>query len=454
MKFIAFLFSLAFVSTVSAFSVNTPPDSTSNLAQRTAATMVIEEAKHYYSEGHIKEALAMFKQAEVKDPASWKASYWVALCYFRLNNFTMALKNAEEARRKDTEVDADLSELLGRCFHQNAQLDSAIANYSRALTGLSKQRAEDLHVWDKIEECKYAKLEVSKNKPFARKLVSGDVNTEFNEYAPILIQNGSTLYFAARKSNTTGGMKNPDDEQFFEDIYRAKWNEKFKMWDSVTNKIDKLNGPGFETFTYVSEDGTRSLLTLNTTQTELETQTESSDICELDYKAGKWSKPKIINNETINTSYYDGAATMTADGSMMVFVSDRNGETSSMDLFIVRKDGKKWGEAIPMPAHVNSLRRETTPYLTPDGKFLFFSSDGHKGMGGYDVYVTQNNGGTWSKPINLGASINTVNDDTHFQYYKALNRAMMAGITLDEMQCNYNIYEVNLSEAVLPISFE
>ena len=454
MKFYAILISIFLVGSVSAFSSVLPPDTTSNLAQKTAATLIIEEAKHYYSDGHIKEALAMFKQAEVKDQESWKASYWVALSYYRLNNFTMALKHVEAARRKDKEVDADLHELLGRCYHQNGLLDSALANYGRALNELSRQRAEDLHVWDKMEECKFAKAEIAKNKPFARKLVPGDVNTEFNEYAPVLTQNGTTLFFAARKSNTTGGVKNTDDEQFFEDIYRAKWNEQFKMWDSITNKVDKLNGSGFETFTYVNEDATHALLTLNTTQTDLETQTESSDICEVDFKAGKWSKPKTINNKSINTSYYDGAATMTADGSMMVFVTDRNGEASSMDLFIVRKQGKKWGEAIPMPAHVNSLRRETTPFLTPDGKFLFFSSDGHKGMGGYDVYVTQNNGGSWSKPVNLGASINTVNDDTHFQYYKALNRAMMAGITLDEMQCNYNIYDVNLSEAIFPITFE
>ena len=453
MKFFLLLFSFCLIQTVSAYGI-TPPDSTSNLAQKTAATLVIEEAKHYYSDGHVKEALAMFKQAEAKDPESWKASYWVSLCYYRLNNFTMALKHVELARKKDKKVDAEVFELLGRCYHQNALLDSAIANYSRALNDLSKQRAEDLYVFDKLEECRFAKSEMLKNKPFARKLVPGDVNTEFNEYAPILTQNGSVLYFAGRKSNTTGGMKNPDDEQFFEDIYRAKWNAQFKMWDSITNKIDKLNGPGFETFSYVNEAGDYGLLTLNTTQQDLEVQTESSDICEVFMKAGKWGKPKVINNETINTSYYDGSATTTADGSMMVFVSDRNGETSSMDLYIVRKEGKKWGEAIPMPAHVNTLRRETTPYLTPDGKFLFFSSDGHKGMGGYDVYVTQNNGGSWSKPVNLGASINTVNDDTHFQYYKALKRAMMAGITLDEMQCNYNIYDVNLSEAVLPISFE
>ncbi len=454
MKFFILCISFLLIGRVSAFSLGTPPDSTSNFAQKTAATLVIEEAKHYYSDGHYKEALGMFKQAEVRDPESWRASYWVALCYYKLNNYTMALKHVESARRKDKDVDADLYELLGRCNHQNGLLDSALANYSRSLNGFSKQRAEDLHVWDKMEECKFAKAELAKNKPFARKLIPGDVNTEFNEYAPVLTQNGTTLYFAARKNNTTGGMKNPDDEQFFEDVYRVKWNEQFKMWDSITNKLDKINGPGFETFTYVNETADYALLTLNTTQTDLEDQTESSDICEVYFKAGKWSKPKLINNESINTSYYDGAATMTADGSMMVFVSDRNGETSSMDLFIVRKDGKKWGEALPMPVHVNSLRRETTPFLTPDGKFLFFSSDGHKGMGGYDVYVTQNNGGSWSKPVNLGASINTVNDDTHFQYYKALKRAMMAGITLDEMQCNYNIYDVNLSEAVLPITFE
>ena len=104
MKFYAILFSFFLVGTVSAFSKITPPDTTSNLAQKTAATLIVEEAKHYYSDGHIKEALAMFKQAELKDPESWRASYWVALSYFRLNNFTMALKHIESARRKDKEV--------------------------------------------------------------------------------------------------------------------------------------------------------------------------------------------------------------------------------------------------------------------------------------------------------------------------------------------------------------
>jgi Tol biopolymer transport system component len=170
----------------------------------------------------------------------------------------------------------------------------------------------------------------------------------------------------------------------------------------------------------------------------------------MEFKSGKWSKPKYIKNETINTSFFDGSATMSADGNTMVFVSDRNGEKSSTDLFIVKKVGKKWGEAVALPEYINSNFRETTPSLSPDGNLLFFSSDGLLGMGGYDVYVTEFSNGKWSKPVNLGCQFNTVNDDTHFQWYPSLSKAVMAGVTVDEGQSNYNIYEIEMSNVEIP----
>jgi len=430
---------------------NFPPDTISSIIDKSSSVFLLEEAKHFYAEGKLKEALALFKSIEQNDPESWKASYWVSLCYFKLNNFTKALKFAQSARIKNSNVSAELYELLGRCYHQNDLLDSAISNYSKSLVDFSKQRAEELHVWDKIEECKFAKNEKKSNKVFARKLLNIEINSEFNEYAPLLTNNANTLYFTARRNNTTGGMKNPDDEQYFEDVYRAVWNSKYAMWDSVSNQLGKLNGNGFEAMTYVNSTDTYGIVTLNTTALDIESTTESSDIYEVDKKNGIWAKPKPIRNESINSSYYDGAATVSEDGSTMVFVSDRNGEKSSTDLYIVKKEGKKWGEAVALPLNINTERRETTPFLSKDGKTLFFSSDGHKGMGGYDVYVTQFLGNAWSTPINLGASVNTVNDDTHFQYYPIFQKAMMAGITLDENQCNYNIYEVDLKKANLPV---
>lgn len=413
--------------------------------------LLLEEAKHYYTEGKLMESLNLLKALEVKDEKSAKVKYWISLCYFKLNNYSMALNYAKKTLHLDNTPSGEFYELLGRCYHQNAFVDSAIFFYNKSLGDLSQTRVEELNVLGKIEECKFAISEFKLSKPNARKLLNVEVNSEFNEYAPVLTNGGKVLYFVGRRDNTTGGLKNPDDEQYFEDIYQAKWDDTYHTWDSVSNEIGKLNGDGFEAFTYVNNDATKALLTLNTTALEIDSPTESSDICEVELKNGSWGKPKLIANESINTSYYDGSATMSADGNTMVFVSDRNGDKSSTDLFVVRKIGKKWGEAVSLPMNVNTVGRETTPYLTPDGKYLFFSSDGHKGMGGYDIYVSQNNGASWSTPINLGASINTVNDDTHFQYYPDIKRAMMAGITLDEMQCNYNIYEVDLEKVQLPL---
>jgi tetratricopeptide (TPR) repeat protein len=421
------------------------------LMESPATLLQLEEAKHSYSDGKTIEALNFLRGLEAKDDKSAKVKYWISLCYYRLNNYTMALNYAKKAFTLDKTPSGEFYELLGRCYHQNAIVDSALVFYNKSLEGLSESKIEELNIFAKIDECKFVQSENKLSKPNARKLLNIEVNSEFNEYAPILTNSGNELYFVARRNNTTGGLKNPDDEQYFEDIYRAKWNSTYKTWDSITNDLGKLNGDGFEAFTYVNTDANKALLTLNTTALDIDSPTESSDICEVELRNGIWGKPKLIASESINSSYYDGAATMTADGNTMIFVSDRNADKTSTDLFIVKRTGKKWGEAIPLPMNVNTKRRETTPYLTSDGKYLFFSSDGHKGMGGYDVYVSQNLGAGWTTPINLGSSINTVNDDTHFQYYTELKRAMMAGITLDEMQCNYNIYEVDLEKAQLPL---
>ena len=428
-----------------------PPDTTSSILDKTTGMFMLEEAKQYFSEGKLKDAMIRFKSIESKDPESWKPSYWISNCYYKWNNFSEALRYANKSKMKAQELEPELEELLGRSYHQNGKLDSALFYYNSALSHFSKSRAIELNLAHKVDECKFAIQELYSNKKSLRKLLPAAINTEFDEYAPILTKGGNEIYFAARHENTTGGLKNPDDEHFFEDIYRAKWEPTYQTWDSVTNKIDKINTKGFEAITYMDSIGYKALLTVNNTAIEDASHpTAGSDIFEMEYKSGKWSKPKYINNETINTSFFDGSATMSADGNTMVFVSDRNGEKSSTDLYIVKKVGKKWGEAVPLPEYINTNFRETTPSLSTDGKFLFFSSDGLLGMGGYDVYVTEFSNGKWSQPVNLGCQFNTVNDDTHFQLYPGMSKAIMAGVTVDEGQSNYNIYEIEMSNVAIP----
>ena len=224
------------------------------------------------------------------------------------------------------------------------------------------------------------------------------------------------------------------------------------MWDSITNGIDRINSDGFDSFSHLSTDGLSALMTINTSLLISDKATNSSDIFELSFSnKGKWSTPKRIKNKTINTSFFEGSPTMTGDGNTLYFVSDRKGLKKSTDIYVSKKVDKVWGDAVPLSDTINSTGTETTPYITPDGRYLFFSSDGHLGMGGLDVFVSENLGDSWSKPINLGIKINSVNNDTHFKYYPELKKAVLSGFEIVGQKSSIDMYEIDMTGFEYPV---
>ena len=430
-------------------SASTPPDSTSNIADRASALLMIDEGKTMFNSGKVRDALIRFRQAAVKDPYTWRAPYWIAQCHYTQNNFGYALQYANQAIAlgKD-DVDKEVYELLGKGYHRMGNLDSALINYEIAVQRLSKTRVKDLQIELRIQQVKFAQEAIKNNGVSKKVLMKGDVNSGYDDYSPILTSGGKEMYFVSRRSDTKGGNMNPEEQVFFEDVYRAVWNTETAAWDSVSNDLGRLNTEGFDAITYISRDGKRGLMTINLTATAAKKTTKGSDIFEIEMSdKGKWSTPKRINNKTINSTFFDGSATMTEDQSTMYFVSDRKGEKSSTDIYVVHKVGKKWGEAKPLPMGViNTVGRETTPFVSGDGRFLFYSSDGLPGMGGLDVYVVENlGGGQWGTPINLGPTVNTVNNDTHFQYYKELNKAVMASFEIVGQKASMDLYELDMT---------
>ncbi len=446
--------------TLNAKSIDAPQDTTTKIVDKTSALLLMEEGKASYMDGKYKEALNKFRLAYNKDQNNFYCSYWIGITHFRMNNFGYALqygKQAEEIRNAtkkstDDEQNVDVAELLASAYHRLNKIDSAMIYYTYTSNKLTKQRLKDLRIKERMDECSFVLAQNAENKVAKRKLLPSEINSGYHEYAPILTNGGNILYFTSRRENTTGGQNNPDDEQYFEDNYRAKWNMEDQIWDSVSNKLDRINSDGFDCISFISEDGLSGLMTLNSTESNQKIKTSGSDICEITLtNKGKWATPKLIKNKSINTSFFDGAATMTADGNTMYFVSDRKGDKSMTDIYEVKKVGNEWGKAIPVSDSINTEMRETTPFITPDGQFLFFSSEGHLGMGGYDIYVSENLGKTWSKPINLGAEINSVNDDTHIQYYPKLKKIVFASSTIDKFKSSMDIYEVELNDYKLPI---
>ncbi len=429
-----------------------PTDTTTSLIDRSAALIMIDEGRKFYDEGRNRDAIIKFRQAAIKDPNSWKGPFWVARCHYNLNNYGYALQYANEAISKEPlEVDQEVYELLGKSYHRLGMLDSALVNYRIALEKLSSNRARELRVQHHIDECLFAQKALASEPEKIKMHLSGDINSGYNDYSPVLTDGGKTIYFVSRRANTTGGGQNPDDQEYFEDIYRGTYDLETEQFDSITNSLGRLNSEGFDALSYLSPDGLFGLMTLNTTKADTRLETDGSDICEVEFTdKGQWSSPKLIKNKSINTSYFEGAATMTADGNTMYFVTDRKADKTLSDIYFVQKNGKKWGEAKPLPAIINSEGNETTPYITPDGRYLFFSSDGHLGMGGYDIYVSENMGDTWSTPVNLGPAFNTVNNDTHFQYYPDLQTAVMATFQIIGEKASLDIYKVDMSSFRFP----
>ena len=454
-RYICLLFTLTLLGFNSYASEPNPKDSTTNLKDKTAALLLIEEGKSLFLEGKLREALIKLKLAGNKDIYNAKVPFWTGMCHLRLKNYGYALQYAQKAREMSEPNDLDVTELLAYSYHALNKLDSALICYDFCRKNMPKQRLKDLRIAERINECNYALEQQKSGKTNKRKNFSPDVNSSFNDYGALLVQDGKVLYFTSRRENTTGGLNNPDDEQYFEDNYRAVWNGETESWDSITNNLDRINSPGFDCISWLKPDGLSCLMTLNTTAVDVKQQTKSSDICEVSLSSkGKWQSPKIIANKSINSSFFDGSATLSADGNTMYFVTDRKGDKSMTDIYVVEKVGKKWGTARPVSDSINTEMRETTPYITPDGRYLFFSSDGHPGMGGYDIFVSENMGKCWSKPKNLGIGINTVNDDTHFQLYEKLGKILYTGCTIDGLKSHMDIYEIDLRDIELPVSLK
>lgn len=446
-----FAFFLLSTSTILANGHVSPPDTTTNIVDKSAAILLIDKAKTLYNEGKVRDALVIFRQAAVKDPNNWKSAYWIGQCHYSMNNYGLALKYATEAvSLNQNEVDKDVYELLGRSYHRMGELDSALVNYNRAIAMLSPARTKELQLQLRVEQCMFAQAEMAGDKKSKRVSISA-LNSGYNDYCPILTDGGKTMYFTSRRSDTKGGSMNPDDQEFFEDTYRAVWSDELKTWDSISNELGRINSDGFDAINFISRDGLNGIMTINTTATTAKKTTKGSDLFTIEMtNKGKWSTPKRISTKTVNTSFFEGSATMTNDMNTMYFVSDRKGEKSSTDIYVSQKVGKSWGEAKPLPFTINTEGRETTPFISGDGRYLFFSSDGHQGMGGLDIYVVENLGSTWGDPINLGIMVNTVNNDSHFQYYPELKKAVMSSFEIIGQKASMDIYEVDMTGFTYP----
>ena len=425
MKRILFYTLLLFVSGNA--NAMTPPDSTSTILEKGTAQYLITEGKRMYNEGQYRNALVKFREALVKDKKNPLATYWLGECHKSLGNYEKAKNYAEEALLADPEVDAESGYLLGVCYQRLLELDKAIGHYESVKANATEFRQKELQLDFHIAQCRLAKELMESPVKVNITNLGMNINSAFDDYAAVLSPNGKDFYFVSRRADNKGGGVNPDDQRYFEDIYISHWNEESKEWGEASNSdevIRRLNSQGFDAINYISPDGKFLYISVNTmAMAKPKPKSKHTDIfmCKKNNRGG-WNSPKSIG-KPINSLWFDALPSITADGNTMYYVSERKGGEGRSDIWTSVKEGKAWGKPTNLGPTINTTGQETTVFVTPDEQYLFYSSTGLPGMGGYDIFVCENKDGEWSAPVNMGYPINTVSDETHFSYYPQLKKA-------------------------------
>ena len=416
------------------------------------AKRIVSNAITLFNEGQSFNSYMLLKQAVSIDSTNANAYFWLATTECDLRSYFNAQENISKSLQLlGNEVNEEHLYLAGQIALSLGNSEKAKNYCAQAKNLLKSEKDYKLLGFQLLEQQSlYALSQAGTSNQ--RQLLGGELNTKYDEYGPILSADQQTLYFTTRNPDSKGANLNPDDQRFFEDIYQAGiFIDDNGKWLRNNSNNDLFNTEGFDALSYVSKDGLMALGTLNTTASK-EASTQGSDIFELTAEtAGNWTDKRIITDiPGLNTSFFEGAPSKTDTiwideftyVEELYFVSDRQAEKFATDIYVAKKINGIWQEEVQaLGREINTEGRETTPYITPDGQFLFFASDSHPGMGGYDIFVCQRKGTEWSAPKNLGAAVNTTLDDTHLQISIDQQKIIWASVSEIDFLFSYNLFE-------------
>ena len=213
------------------------------------------------------------------------------------------------------------------------------------------------------------------------------------------------LLFTSRRDNTTGGQKDKDLNDYFEDVYISGKTSDGK-WQSPRNLGKPINSENHDAVVGLSPDGQRLIVYM---------EENNGDLYECRLKGDQWLPPVSLGKR-INTEAHESSATFSPDGKYLYFVSNRDeGGLGEHDIYRTTFNEKgKAAEPVNLGPVINTPYNEEGVFMHPDGKTLYFSSEGHNSMGGLDIFKSVFENGKWSKPENLGHPINTPDDDVFF----------------------------------------
>jgi hypothetical protein len=393
--------------------------------------------KKHFDAKNYKLALRGYLEQHKKTPEDVEVNHKIAQCYLLSNmDKTKAIPYIEFVT-KQPKFAPDAYFDLGRAYHYALRYDDAITAYNRFIAAMEKKPREMEYAKRQIEMVNNARELTKKPLKVSFENMGKKINSEFADYYPFMPENGSFIVFTTRRKGNTGGVMDFDG-YYTSEIYISEF--KNATWTKAKNIGVKLNTIYDEQAVGLSPDGKYMMVYIDHEDTYG------------DLYLSKWEKSGFQLAEdvgsNVNTKDVESAGFVNSEGTIMFFASYRKGGQGGSDIWMTRRlPNGEWGIAENLGGVINTKYDEDFPILASDGKTLYFASEGHNSMGGFDIFKTvyDSSKATWSKPVNLGYPINDPTDNMNICIMNNGREAYVSAYRPDS-QGDLDIYRVIFEE--------
>lgn len=393
------------------------------------------------------QALEMYKLAADADPNNVEANFLAGDTYLKTTEKAKSTQFLLRAYQLDSDYKFDMLYKIGRGYQYGYEFESAIEYYKKYQQKLESNtgykgsdRTPMSEVIRRIDECNTG-IKLMKNPVnYSITNVGTAINSEFMDYAPVVNADETVMIFTSRRSFDQGNLNENvfDDNFFYEDIFISKkvggeWQQAENLGPVVNTKYHDSNlgfSPDGKTLYIYSDEGNGDIYYTNNLSEDT------------------WSEPVALSGNINSSGYNEKSVSQSADGNTLFFASNRPGGFGGFDIYFSTKNKKgEWGASKNLGKVINTEGDEDGPFIQFDGKTLYFSSTGHEGMGGFDIYksVYDSASNEWSNPENLGYPLNSPDDDIYFVMTKDGKTGYYATVREEGMGYN-DIYKVKIGD--------
>jgi|GEM_PF-6484714 len=361
-------------------------------------------------EGKFEKALLLYRNLLETNSQSSNLNFLVGYCYlntdYGLEQAIEYLKKAIElAPSNKDDLPLEAHYYLAKAYHQNNQYTLALEVLDNLLTQIPSNNEIFKEKANRLRSFCENAKMISQTSAAISIENTFELNSKYSDINPLFFNDDKEVIFTSRRENSQF-KKKLEDDQFDENIYYSKFYED--EWSSPYGLSKSINTSENESACWISADGKQIIL-------RRMGDNQISTILTSKYQNGEWTAPETFPNN-INVRSHQSFGSISPDGKWLFFTSDKKGGFGGTDIYISENKGNNiWGTPKNMGPAINTLLNEESPVLHENG-VLLFCSEGHTSMGGFDIFSSyQDNTGNWRKAFNLGLPLNSIEDDFFYQ---------------------------------------